>query len=274
MHEMQKENEQKLHKRVLLKRQLKSAVDNAELQIYYQPQVDMQRRIIAVEALLRWQNTDNKIISPEIFIPLAEEAGLIQGLEEWAFTEICKHYAQWINTDLPKINISLNISGYRLRQKSFIHFIDQTLEKFALPAGFIVFEIAENEIMQNIKETVKVLNQLHSMGIKIAVDHFGTGYTSLNYLQQLPIDAFKIDAQFVRQLSIHYDESSVIQAITGLANSLNKSVIAMGVEQAIQEKRLLEFHCDAMQGYLIAKPMTEAELRLILTDRLYLTDNL
>jgi len=272
MHEMQKENNKELDNRVLLKRQLKAAVDNAELQIYYQPQVDMQRRIIAVEALLRWKNAENKSISPEIFIPLAEESGLIQGLEEWAFTEVCEHYVIWINAGLPKINISLNISGYRLRQKPFTHFVDKTLEKYGLTPDFLVFEIAENEIMQNIKETAKVLNQLHSKGIKIAVDHFGTGYTSLNYLQQLPIDTFKIDAQFVRQLGSRYDETTVVQAIISLANSLNKSVIAIGVEQEIQEKRLFDLHCDAMQGYLIAKPLTEADLRLVLTDTHYLTE--
>jgi len=272
MPEMQKENEKKLGNRDLLKRRLKFAVDNAELQIYYQPQVDMHRRIIAVEALLRWRDAENKMISPEIFIPLAEESGLIQELEEWAFIEVCEHYAKWINAGLPKVNISLNISGYRLRQKTFIHFVDQTLEKFSLSADYFVFEISESEIMQNLKETAKVLNQLHSKGIKIAVDHFGTSYTSLNYLQQLPIDIFKIDAQFIRQLGSRYDETSVVQAIIGLANSLNKSVIAMGVEQEIQEKRLLEFHCDAIQGYLIAKPMTEENIRLVLTDTHYLTE--
>jgi len=268
MQQMQKDNKQRLDNRMLLKRQLKVAIDNAELQVYYQPQVDMQRRIIAVEVLLRWQNAENKMISPEIFIPLAEETGLIQGLEEWVFTEVCKDYAKWINEGLPKINMSLNISGYRLRQKNFNYFIEQTLEKFSLTPEFLVFEIAENEIMQNIKGTEKVLNQLHSKGIKLAVDNFGTGYTSLNYLQQLPIDTFKIDTQFIHQLGSRYDETSVVQAIIGLAKSLNKSVVAMGVEQEIQQKILHDLHCDAMQGYLIAKPMTEAELRLMLIDTL------
>ena len=272
MAQMQKENVQKLDSRVLLKRQLKTAVDNAELQIYYQPQVNMQRRIIGVEALLRWQNAENKMISPEIFIPLAEESGLIQGLEEWAFLEVCQHYAKWSSAGLPKIKISLNISGYRLRQKSFNHFIDQVLDNFSLSADFLVFEIAENEIMQNIKETATVLNQLHSKGIKISVDNFGTGYTSLSYLQQLPIDELKIDAQFVRQLSNHYEKTSVVQAITGLAQSLNKSVVAMGVEQQTQEQILQDLHCHAMQGYLIAKPMTEADIRLMLSNNPYLME--
>jgi len=269
--QMKGENQQNLDSRILLKKQLKVAIDNAELKIYYQPQVDMHRRIIAVEALLRWQNAENKMISPEVFIPLAEEAGLIQGLEEWAFTEICQHYANWSNAGLSKIKVSLNISGYRLRQKNLNQFIDQTLEKFALAPDFLIFEISENEIMQNIKETEKVLSLLHSRGISIAVDHFGTGYTSLNYLQQLPIDAFKIDTQFIRQLGSRYDENSVVQAIIGLAHSLNKSVIAMGVEEQEQEQLLHDLNCNAMQGYLIAKPMAETDVRLMLTDTLYLT---
>jgi len=268
--QMRKENAQLMDNRVLLKRQLKTAIENGELQVYYQPQVNMQRRIIAVEALLRWKNAENKLVSPEIFVPLAEESGLIQGLEEWAFTEICQHYKKWKEVGLDDIKISLNISGYRLRQQNFNQYIEQTLEKFALTAEFLVFEISENEIMQNIKETEKVINQLHRKGIKVAVDHFGTGYTSLSYLQQLAIDEFKIDVQFIHQLGSHYDDNSIVPAMIGLAHSLNKSVTAMGVEKESQAVYLRDLNCQAMQGYLFAKPMSEQDISEMLIGTQYL----
>jgi len=268
--QMHKENVQLLDKRVLLKRQLKTAVENGELKIYYQPQVDMQHRIIAVEALLRWKNAENQLVSPEIFIPIAEESGLIQGLEEWAFREICQHYAKWKQAGLADIKISLNISGYRLRQQNFNLFIEQTLEELSLPTNFLIFEISENEIMQNIKETEKVINQLHNKGIKTAVDHFGTGYTSLSYLQQLPIDEFKIDAQFIHPLGSHFDDNSIVPAIIGLAHSLNKSVTAMGIEKQAQVDYLRDLKCQAMQGYLFSKPMSEQDMSQMLLDTQYL----
>jgi len=271
MPQMHKENMQSVNSRVLMKRQLKEAVEHGELQIYYQPQVDMQRRIIAVEALLRWQNAENRMISPEIFIPLAEESGLIQGLEEWAFTEICRHYAKWKAEGIAELKVSLNISGFRLRQHNFNHFIEQSLQDLDLSPNFLIFEISENEIMQNFKDMEKVLNQLHEKGIQIAVDNFGTGYTSLNYLQQLPIDEFKIDAEFVRQLGSHYDETSVVRAIISLADSLNKSVVAMGVERETQASYLRDINCYAMQGYLFSKPMTEVDVSKMLMDTQYLT---
>ncbi len=270
MQQMHKENEQNMDNRVLLKRALKTAIETGELQIYYQPRVDMQRRIVALEALLRWKNAENKMISPEIFIPLAEESGLIKGLEEWAFSKICQHYAKWKYAGLAEFKISINISAYRLRQHGFNHYVDNTLEQLGLAPDFLIFEIAENEIMQNLIETKKVLNKLHSRGIKIAVDNFGTGYTSLNYLQQLPIDEFKIDSEFVHHLGSHYGETSVVRSIISLADSLNKTVVAMGVETEEQAAYLHDLKCHAMQGYLFAKPMAEEEVARMLADKVYL----
>ncbi len=271
--EMYKENMQTMDYRVLLKRQLKTAIENSELQIFYQPQVNMQGKIIAVEALLRWQNAENKMISPEVFIPLAEEAGLIQGLEEWAFTEVCQDYVKWKDAGLAEITISLNISGYRLRQQNFKQFIVNTLQSLGLKADFLIFEIAEKDIMQNIQETEKVLNQLHQMGISFAIDHFGAGYTSLNYLEQLPIDTFKIDTQFIWQLSATEGSGSIVRAIINLAESLNKSVVAIGVEKESQANYLAGLNCQSMQGYLFSKPVSQAEISKMLINTVCLMTN-
>ncbi|MFW5444355.1 MAG: EAL domain-containing protein [Methylococcaceae bacterium] len=271
---MHSENLQRMDSRVVIKKSLKTAIENNELQIYYQPQVDMHRRIVALEALIRWKDAENKMISPSIFIPLAEESGLIQTLEEWAFIEICQHYMKWRNTGLPDVKISINISGYRLRQQHFNHFIETTLENLGVSPSFLIFEISEQEIMQNLIETEKVLNQLHDIGVKIAVDKFGSGYTSLNYLQQLPIDEFKIDSQLILLLDSKYNESSIVQAIVALANSLNKSVVAMGVEKEAQAVYLKQLNCHAMQGYLFAKPMEEKDISRVLAGTLSLSEDI
>jgi len=204
------QNEASLEYRLELKRLLKTAVVNKEIQVIYQPCVDMQRKVVGMEALLRWENAEKGVIPPEIFIPIAEEVGLIQDLEEWAFSEVCEDYVQWHLQGLPKLQVSVNISGQRLRQKDFLIFITKTLESLGLGASFLVFEIHETEIMQDITDIKKIFEQLQQQGIKIAVDNFGSGYTSLSYLQQLSVDTFKIDAQFVRQLERSYESSSVV----------------------------------------------------------------
>jgi len=267
---MRKQNEVSLEYRVKLKTLLKTAVDNREIQIVYQPQVDMQRKIVGMEALLRWKNAENGIIPPEVFIPIAEETGLIQGLEEWAFSEICADYVQWRLQGIPVLKVSVNISGHRLRQKDFLKFIVETLEALGLPTSFLIFEVHETEIMQNLTEIKTIFEQLHQQGIKIAVDNFGSGYTSLNYLQQLAVDEFKIDAQFVRQLDHPYESNSVVQAIVGLAHSLKKLVTAMGVENEMQLNHLRVLNCTTMQGYLFAKPMSAKEVSALLSRTLYL----
>lgn len=270
--QMHKENNQTMDNRVLLKKQLKTAIENDELQIYYQPQVNAERRIIAVEALLRWKTTENTLIAPEIFIPLAAESGVIQRIEEWAFSEICQHYSKWKYSGLSDIKVAINIFGYRLRQQDFNHFIDNTLKSMGLSASFLVFEIKESDLMlnKNITEMKVLLNQLHEKGIKIAIDNFGTSYTSLNYLQQLPVDSFKIDSEFIHKIGLPYRDDCVIKAITGLADSLNKSVVAMGIETEAQVSYLNSLNCYAMQGYLFAKPMTEQQLSNMLIDNQYL----
>jgi len=267
---MRMQNEANLEYRVMLKTLLKTAVVNREMQVIYQPRVDMQRKIVGVEALLRWKNAENGIIPPEIFIPIAEEAGLIQGLEEWAFSEVCKDYVQWGLQNLPKLQVSVNISGQRLRQKDFLAFITKTLEALGLSASFLVFEVHETEIMQDLTDIKTIFDQLQQQGIKIAVDNFGSGYTSLNYLQQLAVDEFKIDAQFVRQLDHAYESNSVVQAIVGLAHSLKKSVTAMGVENEMQLTHLRVLGCTAMQGYLFAQPISAKEVSTLLSRSLYL----
>ena len=268
--QMHADNSKKMDRRVLLKTNLKSAITNKELEIYYQPRVNMDSRIVGLEALLRWKNANDEFISPDVFIPLAEESGVIQDIEEWAFFMICQDYAAWQKAGIDNLNISINISGYRLRQDGFTQFIYHTLEKHKLSAAFLTLEITENDLMQNLDEMTKILSNLHKNNIKIAVDHFGSGYTSLNYLQQLPIDEFKISPEFIHHLGSGSENNSVINAIIGLAKTLNKSVTAMGIENHEQLLQLRYLGCDNMQGYLFSKPLNKKEISDLLSHTQFL----
>jgi len=268
--QMDTDNSKKMDSRVLLKTNLKSAVANGELEVHYQPQVNMHSRIVGLEALLRWKNTKDEFISPDVFIPLAEESGLIQSIEEWAFSVICQDYATWQKAGVAKLNISINISGYRLRQNGFTQFIYRILKEHHLSADFLTLEITENDLMQNLDEMTGILSSLHKNNIRIAVDNFGSGYTSLSYLQQLPIDEFKISSEFIHHLRVGYNDSSVINAIIGLAKSLNKSVTAMGIENHEQLLQLHHLGCDNMQGYLFSRPLNKKEVSDLLAHTQFL----
>jgi len=268
--QMHTDNSEQMDSRVLLKTNLKSSIANGELEVYYQPQVNMDGGIVGLEALLRWKGSNDDFISPDVFIPLAEESGLIQDIEEWAFSVICQDYATWQKTGIDKLKISINISGYRLRQDGFTQFIYHILEAHNLSADFLTLEITENDLMQNVDEMTEILNSLHQHNIKIAVDNFGSGYTSLSYLQQLPIDEFKISSEFIHHLKPGYNDNSVISAIIGLAKTLNKSVTAMGIENHKQQLQLNHFGCDNMQGYLFSKPLNKQEVSDLLSHTKFL----
>jgi len=267
---MHTDNSENMDSRVLLKTNLKTSIANGELEVHYQPQINMQRRIVGLEALLRWKNNNDEFISPDVFIPLAEESGLIQAIEEWAFSVICQDYAAWQKAGIAKLNISINISGYRLRQKGFTQFIYSTLKEHNLSADFLTLEITENDLMQNLDEMTEILSSLHKNNIKIAVDNFGSGYTSLSYLQQLPIDNFKISSVFVRNLRAGHKDNSVITAIISLAKTLNKSVTAMGIENDEQLLQLRYLGCDIMQGYLFSRPLNKKDISDLLSHTQFL----
>lgn len=262
---MGKKVHQMLEQRVLLKTNLRQAVENGELQIYYHPQVDAQRKVVALEALMRWHDNENTSISPGKFIPIAEEMGLIQPLEEWFFSKICQQYADWKEQNIFVDRLVINISGYRLRQNNLFSFVKGILKRMSLTPDFLSFEITENSLMQHIEQSEKVLFQLNELGIEIIVNQFGKGYTSLYYLHQLPINAFKIDASFILQLSPNNVNSPMVNAIIQLAHNLHKKAIAVGVEKEEQFRYLVELQCDYMQGYLFTKPVREEELVKILS---------
>ena len=228
---------------------LRGAIEQKELSLYLQPQISTQtNQLAACEALLRWQHK-GKFISPEIFIEVAENSGLIFEIGDWVFSESCKILQQWGHNAIP---IAVNVSGHQLMDKGFVSRILATVDEFGVSRGLIEFEITESTLMQDLDLCLTHLNQLRDEGFKISIDDFGTGYSSLSHLTRLPIDKLKIDRSFV---SGSQRSPIVLSTIIALGKALDIPVVAEGVETEAQRQSLEDNGCDLLQGYLFGKPM-------------------
>ncbi|NNF51966.1 MAG: EAL domain-containing protein [Gammaproteobacteria bacterium] len=242
--------------RLALENDLRRAVERNELELYYQPQFDGRcRSVVGCEALLRWHHPERGMISPMVFIPLAEEVGLIHKIGEWVLNAACRQAQLWQTAGFKDLKVAVNLSGHQFRQSNLVLVVAQALIKSGLDARLLELELTEGIIMRNVVETTRTLGELKSMGIGISVDDFGTGYSSLSYLKRLPIDVIKIDRSFVSDISTDADDRAITDAIIGLAHSLRKSVIAEGVETEEQVAFLAQRDCHIMQGYLFSKPL-------------------
>jgi len=244
---------------------LRHAIERQELQLYYQPKVDLQTGIISgAEALLRWRHREKGFISPAKFIPLAEETGLIKLIGEWVLKTACEHTKNLHQSGLEFIRVAVNLSGYQFNQRD----LPQQLLKITLNAGldpkFIEFELTESLLITDVVLAINKLNALKALGIKIAIDDFGTGYSSLNYLQQLPFDILKIDQCFVRNVDQNNKKQAIIKAIIMMAHQLNFKVIAEGVETEGELAFLRQNNCDEIQGYLFSRPIPFREFKELL----------
>lgn len=235
---------------------LRHAIERQELQLYYQPKVDLHTgKIVGAEALLRWYQTAKGFISPAKFIPIAEETGLIKPISDWVLQTACKHTKALHQEGLGFIRVAVNLSGYQFNQPE----LPQELLKITLNAGvdpkFIEFELTESLLIADVTLAVNKLKLLKSLGIKIAIDDFGTRYSSLNYLQQLPFDILKIDQCFVRDIENNTKKQAITKAIIDMAHQLGLKVIAEGVETEGELQFLRQNGCDEMQGYLFSRPL-------------------
>ncbi len=234
---------------------LKSAIDQDELKMVYQPIFDLKtRRIVAYEALMRMRELK---FSPAEFIPVAEESGLIIPIGRWTLEEVLKQIRAWRRKGAPEIPIAVNFSAKQLLDEQFIGFVDEKLKEYELSGTAIEFEITENIFIENHENTMKFLNGLKARGIKISVDDFGTGYSSLSYLTYLPVDRVKLDKKLGDRF-LQHEDARVMDSIISLAHSLNLEVVAEGVEEKQQLDRLSLANCDYVQGYYFSKPV-EAE---------------
>ncbi|HEY7491910.1 MAG TPA: EAL domain-containing protein [Candidatus Tectomicrobia bacterium] len=239
-----------------LENQLRRALEHDELLLVYQPKVAISTgQIVGAEALLRWSHPKLGMVSPEVFIPLAEEAGLIVPLGEWVLYTACKQTKAWQAAGLGAIRIAVNVSARQFREPRLMHTIRQALDSSGLEAQFLTLELTENTLMENAKENVDALRQIKSMGVKLSMDDFGTGYSSLSYLRQFPLDELKIDRSFVSVIQAETDDAPIVAAIIAMAHSLGLTVVTEGVETEQQLMFLRQRGCDEYQGYLCSKPV-------------------
>jgi diguanylate cyclase (GGDEF)-like protein len=251
--------------RLVLANQLRRAVERNELVLHYQPQYEANgNRLIATEALVRWNHAEHGLLTPDSFIPLAEESDIIHLIGEWVLGEACRQVNAWQNEGRRVVPVAINFSALQFRRANLVQGVSSALARHGLEPRHLEIELTENAIMQDPKEAATILDELHDMGVGISIDDFGTGYSSLNYLKRFPIDKLKIDRGFVEDLPYDLNDSAIVQAIINLAKSLRMTVVAEGVETKAQLDFLRALGCDAYQGYLGGRPMEAERFALLL----------
>lgn len=242
--------------RLELESELRLALARGDLEVHYQPQVTLaDRRVVAVEALMRWPHRERGWISPDQFVPIAEDSGLIQPLGEFALAQGCQQIKEWDDAGLAPLRVAVNVSAHQFRSADFVQIIDRTLRAAGLKPDRVELELTEGVLIENRDQATATLQQLKGLGLQIAIDDFGTGYSSLSYLSRLPIDSLKIDRAFVHRVTEHGRDAAIAQAIISLAHALGLRVVAEGVETAEQLEFLLLHGCDEAQGYLFCRPL-------------------
>ncbi|MEP6485037.1 MAG: EAL domain-containing protein [Rudaea sp.] len=235
---------------------LRLALERNELSIVYQPMLDLDAgRIVGVEALLRWTSAEFGEVPPGVFIPLAEEAGLIERIGEFVLYHACKQLVAWEANGLPGLRMSVNLSALQLLRDELTQRLCEVLAEFNLTPQQLELELTESVLMANPEVAIHTLDRLHSLGVSIAIDDFGTGYSSLSYLKRLPIDTLKIDRSFVGDITTDPDDEAITKTIITMAHSLDLNVIAEGVETLEQLEYLHEHGCDAIQGHWLSPPL-------------------
>lgn len=245
----------------MLENHLRKALKRNELLLHYQPLMNLSTgKVIAVEALLRWDHPDLGLISPGDFIPLAEETGMIIPIGTWVLREACRQTIEWKKQGYPPVKISVNLSPKQFLLRDLPITVKNILEETGLTPDDLIIEITENMIIQDFDTAISNLNSLKNMGIIISIDDFGTGYSSLTYLSKLPIDNVKIDRSFIKDIEANQRNQILTKAIISLAHALELDVVAEGIETAVQMNEVKNMDCDVIQGFLISKPLKPEEV--------------
>ena len=256
------------HEYIKLESELRKAIQNNEFVLHYQPQLNLKDGTIRhVEALIRWEHPKLGMISPAKFIPLAEETGLILPIGEWALREACRTCKAWQDEGYDPITVSVNISPKQFRHQDVAQVIATVLKETGLEAKYLEVEITETAVMDNVDIAISRLNSIKSMGIRISVDDFGTGYTSISYLKQFPISVLKIDQHFIKGIPHNQDDIAITSAVIALGHNLGLEVVAEGVETAEQMQYLAEHNCDLIQGYFLSRPLPASKIILQFSKR-------
>jgi len=245
-----------LNTRLLQEKSLRKALERNEFVVYYQPQIDiLTRRVVAVEALVRWNHPRLGLVPPDQFIPSAELSGLIVSLGDWVTETACHDVARWCERTGEPLKVAVNFSARQFHQSHLAHKIGDIIARTGLPHDALEIEITESVAMNDAEQTRTIMADLKRAGIGISVDDFGTGYSSLGYLRRFPLDAIKIDKSFVRDIMTEPDDATIVRTVIGMAHSLGLEVVAEGVETEDQLRFLAEQGCDRAQGYLFSKPV-------------------
>lgn len=247
--------------RVQLESELRLALPRQELELYYQPQVDALGRCVGVEALLRWNHPQRGLVPPLEFIPLAEETGLIIPIGQWVLAHACRTLAAWQrDARTAALAMAVNVSARELHQAGFVPQLRALLLACAAPAALLTLEITESTLLDNIEQTIAIMQELKALGVGFSLDDFGTGYSSLNHVKRLPIDQIKIDKSFVRDILTDPNDAAICRAVIAMGRSLGLHTLAEGVETVQQRDYLVREGCSCAQGYWFAQPMPQAAL--------------
>lgn len=243
---------------MLLENGLREALEEDAFTLHYQPLLDIKtHEVNGFEALLRWEHPDYGTVSPADFISLAEKNGLIVPIGEWVLRTACRQNMAWQNAGYPPIRMAVNISAQQILDSNFLNTVLKILEETKMPARLLELEITETVLLQQTDATILILQQLREKGIRISIDDFGTGFSSLQYLKNFPVDTLKIDQSFIQDIDTNHNSHLITSAIYSLAHNLNMKVVAEGVETMQQLFKLNEPQCDEVQGFLFSKPIPE-----------------
>ena len=258
--------DEEIRDRKRLERDLAQALPEGQFHLVYQPQINLTtRRVVGVEALIRWEHPTRGLVPPDHFIPLAEFNHSIIEIGQWVLDQACCQAQIWAAEGMP-MRIAVNLSAIQLRQEGIVDAILHTLSRYKLPATSLELEVTETSFMESLDNAVEKLTRLRNEGVRVAVDDFGTGYSSLTYLKRLPVQHLKIDKQFIRDLLVHDEDTRIANTIIDLGKSLNLDVIAEGVETEEQEMYLRSRGCFLAQGYLFSKPLKPDALKSFISE--------
>jgi EAL domain-containing protein (putative c-di-GMP-specific phosphodiesterase class I) len=251
--------------RMVIERNLRHALEMGQLEVHYQPQVELiNGRIVGVEALLRWNCPELGTVPPERFIPLAEETGLIVAIGEWVLRTCCLQNKAWQEAGLTPLTIAVNLSARQLQKKDLSADISAILQETGLKPHFLELELVESMVMKDVESSMGIMKDLKGLGLQLAMDDFGTGYSSLSYLKRFPFDKLKIDLSFVRDIMTDPESAAIVRAIIAMAHNLGLRTVAEGVETEDQLKYLRLHGCDEIQGYYISRPVSGPEFEVLL----------
>jgi diguanylate cyclase (GGDEF)-like protein len=254
-----------VHYKHLLRNNLHSALANNELFVLYQPQIDMRSgQVVSAEALLRWQHSSLGLISPDLFIPLMEETGLITEVGMWIVDHVCMQLRAWCDAGkvTKQFSVAINISSKQFHDSDLAAYIEQAIKRHGIDARQIKLELTESMLVLDTDQVAAKLLRLKRLGVAICIDDFGTGYASLSYLRQFPIDILKIDKSFIQNIGLSEQNDAIVLAIINLAHDLHFHVVAEGVETQAQRAFLTRHQCDTFQGFLFSRPVAAADIRL------------